>query len=514
MARLCQPQVALVMRPLRYSDRRPLLLFLRDCNGEAMNRRSFLYAVGATAVVHPSLAWGTSGQVQTVSTPAGEAQPLDETERDPFRRAVVTGDLQNVKRFVERDPALIYSRNTTGESIYLLACYAQQKAVAEYLLSKGLRLDFHEAVAGGHWKIVDQELSANPGYALSRNPRGDSPSHTAVLARQSDYLIQFVTYARDFNAKSSGRQDRTPVHLAAACPRAEDAEPLMQNLLQNGGSATSVDRDGNTPLHLCAATNNLFAARMLLRKGASPIARNNLDETPLEVARRSKVTEMVGLFEDSDQIPRDYYAGRFAARRDGTTVQRDDTQGLPQSLVNEFVIVSHFNAERMQKLLQQCPDLLNTRSSFDELAVEAGAHMGRRDIAGLLLDRGAPYSICTAVMFGETNDVKRMLQVDPLRIHERGPHDFLLTFYPAFGTGSIEMMELLLANGARLDWNVRERNPLHVAAEFGQADLCRYLAEKGLNPRQKAFTFKGHLDAIELARGSKHPEIAEMLATR
>ena len=476
-----------------------------------VNRRSFLFLAGAAASLPSNNLRLAAAHALSPSEPR-RFLSSETTEQDPFRRAVIKGDLATVKCFVENNAALIYGRNENGESVYLLACYAGQRQVAEFFVSQGLSRDFNELVASGEWKIVQQILAANPGYALTQNPRGDFPSHTAVLARQPEYLFQFAAFARDFNARSHGRYNRTPVHLAAMCLNPDDAEPLMQNLLMNGGSPTSADINGETPLHLCATTNNLFSARMLLRKGADPIAKNKNGETPLDIAKRARSADMIDLLEQAHTVARDYYAQRFTTNRDGATVQRDDTQGLPQVLINEFVIVSHFSPERMQKLLRQCPDLLNTRSSFDELAVEAGAHSGRQDIAGFLLDRGAPYSICTAAMFGETKVVKRMIEEDSARIRERGPHDFLITFYPAFGTGSIEVMEILAARGADLASNVRERNALHVAAEFGQIDLSLYLVSKGLNPRQKAFTFKGYLDAIELARDSKHPELANMLA--
>jgi len=479
-----------------------------------MNRRAFLYSAGATTLLHSAEVCGATRMSRVVAEAMPNVTTGEAVEKDLFRKAVMGGDLNTVKRFVESDSALLYSRNAEGDSVYLLARNARQVAVAEYFLSRGLKLDFHETVASGHWKRVEEMLTANPGYALIHTPRGDFPSHVAVLAGQSEYLIQFVAYTRDFNAKSAGRHDRTPVHLAASYSASDESESLMQNLLQNGGLATSVDDEGNTPLHVCAANKNVFAAEMLLRKGANPRLRNLDGQTPLDIARSVVSNGVTPLLERSESIPRDYYMRRFAARRDGTPVERDDTQGLPQSLVNEFVIVSHFSADRMKKLLHQCPDLLNTRSSFDELAVEAGAHMGRQDIAGFLLDRGAPYSVCTAAMFGETSAVKTMLRDDPRRIHERGPHDFLLTFYPAFGTGSIELMEVLRGSGAQLEWNVRGRNPLHVAAEFGQLELCRYLVERGLDPRQKAQTFKGYLNAIELAQASKHPEIADALGRK
>jgi hypothetical protein len=114
----------------------------------------------------------------------------------------------------------------------------------------------------------------------------------------------------------------------------------------------------------------------------------------------------------ADSIPRDYYARRYAYNAKFEALKRDDTEGLPREFINRSVVVSHFSLERVKKWIELCPSLVNTRASWDELPVEAAAHMGRADIGGLLLDRGASYSICTAAVFGSLVDVRRMLAED------------------------------------------------------------------------------------------------------
>src|SRR5215470_12239700 len=109
-----------------------------------VNRRSFLFLASAAALPSSNLqlaagrALGLSESQRFLSS--------DITERDPFRRAVITGDLATVKRFVENNAALIYGRNENGESVYLLACYAGQRQVAEFFVSQGLNRDFNELV--------------------------------------------------------------------------------------------------------------------------------------------------------------------------------------------------------------------------------------------------------------------------------------------------------------------------------------------------------------------------------
>jgi hypothetical protein len=137
--------------------------------------------------------------------------------------------------------------------------------------------------------------------------------------------------------------------------------------------------------------------------------------------------------------------------------------------------------------------------------------MGRADIGGLLLDRGASYSICTAAVFGSLADVKRMLVEDPRRIHERGAHSFPLLFYTAFGKPQLETAEHLISAGADPREEMRGRTVLHTAASAGHLELCRFFLEKGVNPRQKGTSFLGVQDAVEAAELAKHPEVAAMI---
>jgi len=145
------------------------------------------------------------------------------------------------------------------------------------------------------------------------------------------------------------------------------------------------------------------------------------------------------------------------------------------------------------------------------LPVEAAAHMGRADIGGLFLDRGAAYSICTATVFGSLADVKRMLAEEPRRIHERGAHSFPLLSYTAFGKPQVETAEYLIDAGADPKEEMRGRTVLHTAASAGHLELCRFFLEKGLDPRQKGTSFLGVQDAAEAAELAKHPEVAAMI---
>jgi ankyrin repeat protein len=182
--------------------------------------------------------------------------------------------------------------------------------------------------------------------------------------------------------------------------------------------------------------------------------------------------------------------------------------------VNAFVLYSHFGFDQIKRWTASCQDLVNLRAAWDELPIEAAAHMGRPDIGGFLLEKGAAYSLPTAVAFGSTQDVKRMLEEDPGRIHERGAHSFPLLWYTAFGTPRLETAEYLLAQGVPVEEDMRGRTVLHTAAASGHLDVCRLFLEKGLNPRQVGDNFEGKMSAIEAAEKAKHSQVAKMLADR
>ncbi len=73
--------------------------------------------------------------------------------------------------------------------------------------------------------------------------------------------------------------------------------------------------------------------------------------------------------------------------------------------------------------------------------------MGREDLAGFFIYKGAPVSMSTGCVLRMT-EVKKLLAEDPRRIHERGAHDFPVLWYTAFGMERPDLLELLVASRA------------------------------------------------------------------
>src|SRR5947209_20486402 len=120
------------------------------------------------------------------------------------------------------------------------------------------------------------------------------------------------------------------------------------------------------------------------------------------------------------------------------------SNGPPKDLVREFVLAAHANLPRVQELYEQDPPLLNCKvPEFDENALEAAGHMGRRDIADYVLEQGAPLTIYAASMLGQRDAVERFLAEDPELAKRPGVHGFSVMYHAAL-SGDTTIAELVL----------------------------------------------------------------------
>jgi len=107
------------------------------------------------------------------------------------------------------------------------------------------------------------------------------------------------------------------------------------------------------------------------------------------------------------------------------------------ALAKEIVGVSHGNLARVRELVQQHPAL--AKASFDwgygdwETALGAASHTGRREIAELLIENGAPPTLFSAAMLGQLDLVKAFVAATPGAQRMRGPHSISLMVHAKLG---------------------------------------------------------------------------------
>ncbi|HET9362291.1 MAG TPA: hypothetical protein VFO58_21215 [Vicinamibacterales bacterium] len=129
---------------------------------------------------------------------------------------------------------------------------------------------------------------------------------------------------------------------------------------------------------------------------------------------------------------------------------------LPPDQVRQFVQVAHSDLDATRKMLDSEHRLL--RATWDwgggdfETALGGAAHMGRRDIATLLVDKGAPLDLFAAAMLGEIAIVRAALETRPALARVPGPHGIpLLAHAKAGGPPAMAVLEYVSTVLARVE---------------------------------------------------------------
>lgn len=110
---------------------------------------------------------------------------------------------------------------------------------------------------------------------------------------------------------------------------------------------------------------------------------------------------------------------------------------ITSTLVQEFVGNAHGDLNRVRELLAREPALVNACWDWGggdfETGLGAAAHMGRRDIAEYLLEKGARLDLFAAAMLGRLEIVQAVLQAFPAAILTPGPHGIPLITHAKAG---------------------------------------------------------------------------------
>lgn len=131
----------------------------------------------------------------------------------------------------------------------------------------------------------------------------------------------------------------------------------------------------------------------------------------------------------ADDDVRDYPAPTFKP-----TLKKPRLGG---TFIQDFVIFGHYDLDMVKKLLDKDPAVLNATVDWGggdwESALGGASHLGRRDIAQFLIDRGARPDIFTAAMLGHLDVVKNLIAAHPALAAAKGPHGIPLAVHAKMG---------------------------------------------------------------------------------
>ena len=132
--------------------------------------------------------------------------------------------------------------------------------------------------------------------------------------------------------------------------------------------------------------------------------------------------------------------------------QQDDPQ-LDKTLVQTFVGAGHRDLNKVKEMLEEYPNLLNSAHDWKygdfETCLGAASHVGFKEMAQFLVDKGAQVNIFTATLFGKLDILKLYLTAVPTALHAKGPHGYTLRHHAnQGGDEALEVKEYLVALGA------------------------------------------------------------------
>lgn len=131
-------------------------------------------------------------------------------------------------------------------------------------------------------------------------------------------------------------------------------------------------------------------------------------------------------------------------------VMAQDSEKLSLEEIREFVFAAHKDLDGVQKLIEKKPLLLNctnqSKKGDFETAVGGASHMGRRDIADLLVGKGARLDIFNYAFLGYTDFVIKLVSDYPQLLTAPGPHGFSLLHHAKVGENTV-LEDWLISKG-------------------------------------------------------------------
>lgn len=146
-------------------------------------------------------------------------------------------------------------------------------------------------------------------------------------------------------------------------------------------------------------------------------------------------------------------AGVWSTSVNANTLIKDaEPKPLEVNLVKQFVAAGHNDLPKVKEMYAEYPNLIYSRYDWGngdfESAIEGAGHVGNKEIANYLIEKGARVNIFILSMLGKTKLVQSILEDIPSLIFAKGAHGFTLLHHAKVGEKQAKSLyDFLIKNG-------------------------------------------------------------------
>lgn len=238
------------------------------------------------------------GELKSPRTPRREAmsKPVPHPAREELDASIRAKDLAAVRSRLERDPALVGSKNRDGLSPVMVAVYGGASDIARELASRA-PTDLFESACLGDVERLEKLLLADPGLLTAYSPDGWTALHLAAHFGQPAAAKLLLSRGAKVGAVAKNGIANQPLQAAIAGRHPE----LVRILIAAGADVNHHSHGGFTAAHLAAENGDLETLSLLKDARADLTARAEGGKTPLDLAREGGKAEAVRWLEK--QVP-------------------------------------------------------------------------------------------------------------------------------------------------------------------------------------------------------------------
>ena len=443
----------------------------------------------------------------------------------PLQIAIKNGNLPVVELLVEKGVDINLIDKDLETSPLDFALREKQDEIAEFLRENGakggLGMTFTTAVQRGNIEVIKQHIAA--GKDVNMEYRGWTLLGNSITGRQSSKAVIELLIENGANLDTPNRRGETPLHVAID----ENHMEIAMLLISKGASVEASDKYGRTPIALIYKERSLTTQDEKLneqKKTTTKMLIKKMSNVNQPIRSRRGMTALhheLRLWEPIQDIS----IIKLLIEKGANVNAKDDGGVTPLHLADTVEVATLFVAKgaNVNTKDNEGRTPLHRVSNNRELAsflIKNGADVNAKsnndwtpldrsygEAAALLIEKEAKHgTIYGAIFHGNIKVIKEFISTG-VDLKTKNDQESLLRYSLRVSRNKVEVMKLLISEGAEINEIYGENTVLDVAIEFNLKELADFLKKKGAKTAEEISIWiavkRGNVEAAKkhLAKG-------------